>query len=131
MAKVLVVEDDMMLKMTYDIILKKEGHTVERAIDGQEALLKIKEFHPDLILLDMMMPKMSGLEFLEAADIKKSYPNTKVIVFSNMSMPMEMEKAYELGATKYMLKSSTSPKQLSELIEATLAGKEPEETDKS
>ena len=120
MAKVLVVEDDMRLKITYDIILQKEGHTVERALNGEEALAKIAEFQPDLVLLDMMMPRMTGLQFLEAARVRENYPNTKIIVFSNMSSPGDMQKAFELGATKYMLKSSTSPKQLAKLIEDTL-----------
>jgi CheY-like chemotaxis protein len=123
MAKVLVVEDDMRLKLTYDILLNKEGHTVERAMNGEEALEKMASFNPDLVLLDMMMPKMTGLQFLEAANVRDNYPGTRVIVFSNMSVPIEMKKAYELGATKYMLKSSTSPKQLATLIEQTLAGR--------
>jgi len=120
MAKVLVVEDDLRLKMTYDILLKKEGHTVERAINGEEALEKLASFKPDLILLDLMMPKMTGIEFLEAARVPENYPNTKIIIFSNMSVPSEVEKAFTLGATKYMLKSSTSPKQLAALVEQTL-----------
>lgn len=93
---------------------------MDRAVNGLEALEKMKSFQPDLVLLDMMMPKMTGLQFLEAADFPKNYPATKVIVFSNMSMPVEMDRAYELGATKYMLKSSTSPKQLAMLVEETL-----------
>ena len=121
MAKVLVVEDDMRLKLTYDILLNKEGHTVERALNGEEALTKIAEFQPDLVLLDMMMPKMTGLQFLEAARVRENYPNTKIIVFSNMSSPGDMQKAFDLGATKYMLKSATSPKQLAKLIQDTLA----------
>lgn len=123
MAKVLVVEDDLRLKMTYDILLKKEGHTVERAINGEEALEKLASFKPDLILLDLMMPKMTGIEFLEAARVPENYPNTKIIIFSNMSVPSEVEKAFALGATKYMLKSSTSPKQLAALVEQTLGKK--------
>lgn len=121
MAKVLVVEDDMRLKITYDILLQKEGHTVERALNGEEALQKIAEFKPDLVLLDMMMPRMTGLQFLEAARVRENYPDTKIIVFSNMSSPGDMQRAFELGATKYMLKSSTSPKQLAKLIQDTLA----------
>lgn len=108
MAKVLVVEDDLRPKMTYDIVLKKEGHIVDRAINGFEALEKMKSFQPDLVLLDMMMPRMTGIQFLEAADLPTNYPGTEVIVFGNMSMPVEMDRAYELGATKYMVKSSTS-----------------------
>jgi CheY-like chemotaxis protein len=123
MARVLVVEDDLRLKLTYDILLQKEGHTVERAVNGEEALEKMATFNPDLVLLDMMMPRMTGLQFLEAARVRDNYPDTKVIVFSNKSAPAEMNRAYELGAAKYKLKSSTSPKQLAELIEQTLAGR--------
>lgn len=122
MARVLVVEDDLRLKMTYDILLQKEGHTVGRAVNGEEALEKLTSFKPDLILLDISMPKMSGMQFLEAARVPDNYPNLKIIVFSNRSDPIEMEKAFELGAAKYMLKSSTSPKQLAALVQETLAG---------
>lgn len=121
MAKVLVVEDDLRLKVTYDILLTKEGHVVERAVNGQEALQKLETFQPDLILLDLMMPKMTGLEFLEAANLRASHPGTKVIVFSNLSSPGDMRKAYDLGATKFMVKSTTSPKQLATVVEQTLA----------
>ena len=121
MAKVLVVEDDLRLKLTYDILLNKEGHQVERALNGEEAIQKMASFNPDLVLLDLMMPKMTGIEFLEAINLKVDYPHTKVIVFSNMTMPDEMQKAYSLGASKYATKSSTSPKQLAELIEQTLS----------
>lgn len=121
MAKVLIVEDDLRLKITYEILISKEGHTFERAENGEEAMQKMTSFQPDLVLLDMMMPKMTGLEFLENIKLKENFPLTKVIVFSNMSMPDEMQKAYALGASKYVLKSSTSPRQLSELITQTLA----------
>jgi len=121
MARVLVVEDDLRLKMTYDILLQKEGHTVDRALNGEEALEKLASFKPDLILLDISMPKMNGVQFLEAARVRDNHPNLRVIVFSNLSNPVEMEKCFELGATKYMLKSSTSPKQLAALVQETLA----------
>ena len=121
MARVLVVEDDLRLKMTYDILLQKEGHTVDRALNGEEALGKLASFKPDLILLDISMPKMNGVQFLEAARVRDNHPNLRVIVFSNLSNPVEMEKCFELGATKYMLKSSTSPKQLAALVQETLA----------
>lgn len=120
MAKVLVVEDDLRLKQAYEIILKKEGHDIERAVDGEEALEKAEEFQPDLILLDMMMPNMDGIEFLRRYDITEKHPKVKVIVFSNMEKPEQLDEAYKLGATRYMLKSSISPKELAELIRQTL-----------
>ena len=65
MAKILVVEDDKDLNNAYKIILKHEGHEVVGVFDGKEALDKIKDFSPDLILLDLLMPVMGGLEFLQ------------------------------------------------------------------
>lgn len=120
MANILLVEDDLRLKDTYDIIFKKEGHNVVRAVDGEDALEKVKDFEPDLILLDLMMPKKNGLEFLAEYDPKNKHPNVKVVVFSNMSMPDEMDKAYELGATKYLLKSSVSPKEIADIVAETI-----------
>lgn len=121
MAKILVVEDDPQLKHTYEIILDKEGYQVARAKDGEDALIKAETFDPDLILLDLLMPKMNGLDFLRRYDIKNKHPMVKVIVFSNISMPEEMVEAHELGASNYLLKSATSPKQLADLIKKTLA----------
>jgi phosphoserine phosphatase RsbU/P len=120
MAKILVVEDDQRLKLTYDILLHKEGHEVERAEDGEEALQKLESFKPDLILLDIRMPKVDGIEFLRLANAPVKHPNTKIIVFSNMEQPEQLEQAYKYGATRYMLKASTSPKQLADLIATTL-----------
>jgi CheY-like chemotaxis protein len=89
-------------------------------MNGEEALEKLASFRPDLVLLDLMMPKMTGIQFLEAARVKEDYPEMKVIVFSNMSMPKEIDRAYQLGATSYMVKSSTSPKQLANLVTESL-----------
>lgn len=121
MAKILVVEDDERLKLSYDTLLKKEGHTVERATDGMKALEVVGIFQPDLILLDILMPNMDGIEFLRHYDILGKHPDTKVIVFSNMELPEQLEEAYRLGASRYTLKSSTSPKELAQLINSTLA----------
>lgn len=121
MAHILVVEDDPTLKLTYDILLKKEGHTVDRAEDGEQALKLADAKEPDLILLDLLMPNVGGLEFLKRYDLKNKHPKVKVIVFSNMSMPETIEEAMSLGATKYTLKATTSPKELAALVAQTLA----------
>ena len=121
MAKVLVVEDDPQLNMTYDILLKKEQHSVEHAYNGVEALEKLDTFKPEIILLDIRMPGMDGIEFLRQADMPKKHPKVKVVVFSNMEQADQLEEAQALGAHKSILKSSVSPAQLAQLVRDMLA----------
>lgn len=119
-AKVLVVEDDPQLNLTYDILLRKENHTVAHAYNGMEALQKVLEFKPELILLDIRMPKMDGIEFLRKANLAKTHPGVKIVVFSNMEQADQLEEAMSLGAHRHVLKSSLSPSQLAQLITDTL-----------
>lgn len=119
--KILIVEDEQALSEAYQLILKKEGYEVEVAYDGEEALKRIgKENDPDLILLDLRMPKMSGIEFLHEYKPAKKHPKVKIIVFSNLDTQNEIDKAYELGAHKYMLKAWASPKELARFVSNTL-----------
>jgi DNA-binding NarL/FixJ family response regulator len=123
MAKVLIVEDELPLRMAYDTILKREGHTVERAKDGQEALDKAGDFKPDLILLDLLMPNVDGIEFLKKYDLKK-HPKVRVVVFSNLSHSEQIQEAEKLGAMRYVVKSSVTPSKLSQLINEVLESKD-------
>lgn len=119
--KILIVEDEQALSEAYQIILKKEGYEVEAAYDGQQALERIKKGNdPDLILLDLRMPKMSGIEFLNEYKPAKKHPKVKIIVFSNLDTQNEIDKAYDLGAHKYMLKAWASPKELARFVSNTL-----------
>lgn len=123
--KILIVEDDLRLKLTYDTIFSQEGFTVLRAQDGEEGLTIAEAEEPDIILLDMMMPKMDGLEFLRRFDVKHKHPKTKIIVFSNMMQPETTSQAYELGASRYEIKAVFSPKQLADLVKETLESDDP------
>jgi CheY-like chemotaxis protein len=122
-AKILLVEDDHQLSLTYSILLKKVGHELELAFNGIEALEKLKTFSPELILLDIRMPRMDGIEFLRQAKLRSSFPKTKVIVFSNMDQADQLEEAMRLGAHSHVLKSSLSPSALVNLINQTLGHK--------
>lgn len=119
-AKILIVEDEKVLNEAYELILKNEGYEVEVAHDGHEALEKIETFEPDLILLDLRMPRIDGIEFLKRYNLTENHPNVKVIVFSNLDTQKEIDKAYELGAQRYMLKAWASPKELVKLVADTL-----------
>ncbi len=114
--KILIVEDEQVLNEAYELILKKEGYDVNVAYDGEQALEMLKEFSPDLILLDLRMPKVSGIEFLTKYELPKKHPEVKVIVFSNLDTEKEIDQAYSLGAHKYMLKAWASPKELVKLV---------------
>jgi DNA-binding NtrC family response regulator len=123
MANILIVEDDKILNKAYEMILTKEGHKVALAFNGKEALRKVDDFKPDLILLDLLMPEMSGLEFLRVYDIRTKHPDVKVLIFSNMENPPEVEEAHKLGAYKYIVKAWSSPRNLTKLISEALSAK--------
>lgn len=119
MANILIVEDDKDLNNAYNLILSADGHNVITAFDGQDALDKLKNFEPDLILLDLLMPVMGGLEFLERFDTSK-HPKVRVLIFTNMENSPEVTKAYGLGADRCIIKSWTAPHNLSKVINDAL-----------
>ena len=113
MRKILVVEDEDVLRETYDMILSTEPYIVETAINGEEALAKCKTMNFDLILLDLMMPVLDGVGFLNelnSRDDDNSFP--KIIILSNLTAGTELEQALKLGAQSNILKASLTPKQL-------------------
>jgi DNA-binding response OmpR family regulator len=120
MARILVVEDDHDLNKAYSIILKHEGHEVEQAYDGKEALRKLKKFEPELILLDLLMPIMGGLEFLQESDLPRKHKGTRVLIFTNMENSPEVAAAYKLGAHRCIIKSWTAPHNLAKVVSDTL-----------
>ena len=112
MSRVLIVEDELVLRKVYKTLFKLEKFSVELAENGSIALEKIKKFKPDIIILDLLMPVMGGIEFLEVANLKKAHPGTKVLVLSNLSDAETINRITELGATKYVLKAAVSPSEL-------------------
>lgn len=123
MAKILIVEDDVDLNAAYKIILENEKHTVQSAFNGQEALKALKDFEPDLILLDLLMPIMGGLEFLQHYDLTKKHPDVRVLIFTNMENSPEVTEAYKLGAHRCIIKSWTAPQNLARVISDALQDK--------
>jgi len=108
MAKVLVVEDDRFLVSAYRAKLEKAGYEVQIASDGDEALAVLKTFTPDVMLLDLVMPRRDGFSTLE--EIKKDAKLAKipVIVTSNLGQKEDIDKAMGLGANDYIIKSDLS-----------------------
>lgn len=123
MAKVLIVEDEAMLNDAYKIIMERQGHKVTQVYNGQEAIDSINKDEPDLILLDLRMPVMDGVEFLDTLKPAKNYPKIKIIVFSNYDVQKDIDEAFKQGATRYLLKAWASPKELVRIVNDTLDGK--------
>ena len=130
-SKILIVEDEKALNQAYQMILEKQGYDVTCAFDGTEALEKTVSFEPDLILLDLRMPRMGGVDFLRSYKLKEKHPNVRVIIFSNLDMQKEIEQAYELGAQRYILKAWATPKELVQIVQTALSEKATQSTNKS
>jgi CheY-like chemotaxis protein len=122
MAKILIVEDDSLMSRMYQKIFTFEGYEVEMAADGQEGFEKAKLTKPTIILLDVMMPKMNGLQTLEKL---KMDPETKVIpviMLTNLAGQQDAETAMTKGAIKYIIKSEHEPKEVANMVKEILAG---------
>ncbi|HEX8390158.1 MAG TPA: response regulator [Candidatus Saccharimonadales bacterium] len=122
-ASILIVEDDADLNGAYKLILSSSGYNVASSHNGQEALDYLEEHgNPTIMFLDLRMPVMDGIEFLERWR-PVDHPETTVIVFSNYDAQKEVDKAYDLGAHRYVLKARAAPKELIRIVEDTLADK--------
>lgn len=118
----LIVEDDPLMSRMYQKIFKFEGYNVDTAADGEEGLEKVKTGKPTLILLDVMMPKMNGLEVLEKLKLDPATKSIPVIVLTNLAGQQDAEKALTLGAVKYIIKSEHEPKEVVNMVKEILAG---------
>lgn len=116
MTKVLVVEDETVLADAYKIVLEKAGYDVYVAYRGQQGLELAATHKPNVILLDMLMPEMNGIDFLK--ELKpKQLPHTKVCVLSNIENPEIMKAATKLGAVDYLLKVNYTPYQIADIVD--------------
>lgn len=115
--KLLIVEDDETLVKMYSTKCSMEGLNVDTATDGQEALDKLEAGEYDMVLLDLMLPKVDGFEVLEKLRAS-SWPNAKkpVIVFSNLGQQSDIDRAKKLGANDYLVKANLTPNQVIEKL---------------
>lgn len=103
--RILFVEDDDALAGVYLVRLQAEGFDVKRVSDGEQALAAATEYHPDLILLDIMMPKISGFEVLDILRNTRETANVKIVILTALSQSSDKTRAEELGADDYIVKS--------------------------
>lgn len=122
MAKILIIEDDPLMSRMYQKIFKFEGYDVEVAGNGEEGLSKAKSVKPTLILLDIMMPKMNGLQVLEHLKADSTTKAIPVVALTNLAGQNDADKALSLGAVKYIIKSEHEPKEVANMVKEILAG---------
>jgi len=110
MEKILIIEDEKVLADVLQAKLEKEGYEVAVAYDGEDGYAKVGKTKPDLILLDIVMPKMNGYEVLEKLyEDKNTVP---IIIISNSGQPVEIEKTRKLGAVDHLVKADFDPEEV-------------------
>ncbi len=122
-AKILIIEDDRYISKMYQLKLSLDGFDVQVADNGRIGVDKVREFKPDIILTDILMPEMDGFEVIKMV---KSEPETKdipILIMSNLGQEDHIQKGLELGAMGYIVKSQYTPSKVVEKIKEILAGK--------
>ena len=117
MEKILLIEDEELIIRLLSKKLAAIGYDVSLAMNGEEGLEKIKQIVPDLILLDIVMPRMGGFEVMAEMKKDENIADIPVIIISNSGQPLELEKAKELGAADWLVKTEFDPKEVAEKIQ--------------
>lgn len=118
--KIIIAEDEPVLIEMYKLYFERAGYEVLKADNGRECIDFVKKEKPDIILLDILMPKLDGWEVLKQL---KTDPETKqipILVFSNLGQTQEIQKGLDLGADDYVIKSNMTPKELLEKVEGMI-----------
>lgn len=121
MAKVAIIEDDIAISQMYRIKFEAEEYEVETAENGKLGLALCEEMQPDIVLLDIMMPEMTGDEMLEQMRATEWGKDIKVIVLTNMGESEVPDKIKELNVDTFILKANMTPRQVAELVKEKLA----------
>jgi len=120
-ATILIVEDDPLMSRMYQKIFTFEKYQVAAAADGQEGLDRARQIKPTVILLDVMMPKMNGLQVLEKLKSDPEMKSIPVIMLTNLAGEKDAESALMKGAVKYIVKSEHDPKQVVGMVKEIIA----------
>lgn len=103
--RILLVEDDLALATAYRVRMEAEGFHVRHCPNGESAMQEALDYHPDLILLDIMMPKISGFDVLDILRNTPETAHTKIIILTALSQPSDRQRAKDLGADEFLVKS--------------------------
>jgi len=114
--KILIIEDEEIIHSLLQKKLAEEGYEVSIATNGVEGLEKMKKAKPDLVLLDIIMPEKGGFEVMEEMQRDESLRGIPVIVISNSGQPVELDRAKELGARDWLIKTEFDPQEVIEKV---------------
>jgi DNA-binding response OmpR family regulator len=120
MKKILIIEDDQIVANIYRNKFAVEGYQVEIALDGQKGLETLRSFRPDALILDLMLPKLSGVDLIKCVRAEADFQQMPIVVFSNTYLTNMVQEAWKAGATKCLSKANCSPKQVIEIVSGTL-----------
>jgi CheY-like chemotaxis protein len=115
--KLLIIEDDLFIRELYQKHLEMAGYTVDTAVDGQEGKEKIFANPYDMILLDIMLPRMNGLDVLKQVKEDSTHKDVPVIILSNLGQDSVVSRGLALGAISYIIKSDITPAEMVKLIQ--------------
>ncbi|HUW21407.1 MAG TPA: response regulator [Candidatus Bathyarchaeia archaeon] len=115
---ILMVEDDLPMVKMYSTKLKIEGFEVIVAHDGEEGLKKLREQSVNLVLLDLMIPKLGGMEVLEKMRQEEKTKKMPVVILSNLSQEEDIQRASELGVKNFLIKSNYTPSQVVKVVKS-------------
>ncbi len=119
--KILLIEDEEIIIDLLKRKLEKEGYEIDMAYNGEEGLEKMKKSKPDLILLDIIMPKLGGLELMEKKNQDPELKDIPVIIISNSGQPIELERAKKLGANDWLIKTEFDPQEVVEKVKKQIS----------
>lgn len=116
MKKILIIEDNQIVATVYRNRLATEGYETEIALDGETGLKMMRTFQPDILILDLMLPKMSGVEVIKQIRAEAGLARLPIIVFSNTYLTNLIQEAWKAGANKCLSKASCSPQEVLDII---------------
>lgn len=117
MKRILIIEDELPLREAFALLLKAEGYEVEVAENGRVGLEKVESFQPDVVLLDLLMPIMNGMDFLKAEAKRQSRAHSyKTLVLSNLSDPVTREDVKDYRIAGVAMKADLSPAELATAV---------------
>jgi CheY-like chemotaxis protein len=120
-SRILLAEDDRFLRKAGEAALRRNGYTVITALDGEEALQKARQEKPDLILLDVIMPKLQGFEVLKRLKADAETRDIPIIMLSNLGQDSDVQEALKAGAVEYLVKANLKLDQLASRVADVLA----------